>query len=173
MDYSDCCGLFAKSPAAATILIDSGVATCKDSIASHLLVPLRHRIDTEPHEIQPPGNFHCKDLRLIIGVVVAEILMPEVCHPVNRRHHHRHLRLLLHLQSLNHTSHTPAVVPVTLCLLWSKVGLAYLSPRYQSKALHLSEQSELQFHAVFHYTIDQCRSFRQATGTCLGPALYR
>ena len=172
MDYNDCCGLFAKSPAAA-IIIDSGVATCKDSIASHLLIPLRHRIDTEPHETRPPGNFHCKGHQLIIEVVVAEIQILEVCHPVNRRHHHRHLRLLLHLQSLNHTSHTPAVVPVTLCLLWSKVGLAYLSPRYQSKARHLSEQSVLQFHAVFHYTTGQCISFRLATRTCLGPALYR
>ena len=167
--YNDCCGLFAKSPAVA-IIIDSGVVACKDSIVSHHLIPLHHRIDTELHETRLPGNFHCKDHQLINEDVVAEMPMPEFHQYVDRRHHHRHLHLHHRLRSLTHTSHTSVVVPVTLCLLWSKVGLAFLSPRYQSKARHLSGQSALQFHAVFHYTTGQCRSFHLATGTCLSLA---
>ena len=115
MDYNDCCGLSEKSPAVA-IIINSGVAACKDSIASHPLIPLRHRSETEPHVTRPHENFHCKDHQLTIEFDVAETPMP-----ADQSHHHRHLHLHRRLRSLSHTSHTSAVVPVTLCLLWLKV----------------------------------------------------
>ena len=146
VDCSVCCGQSAKSLIA---------ATCKDSVAIHRspAPPLRRRSGIEPHD-QAPGNFRCTDHRLITEAVLVDSF--QFLFPLARRRRHhlhhrqRHLRPHLHPQSLARTSHTSAAVPATRYLLWSKVGLAFLSPKRQSDDLRLSGRSALRFHAIFH-----------------------